>query len=161
MVNVAHKAPTLRTATAGATVQLGKEVFTALKEAMQGERPRSGKAAIDAKGDVFGVARVAGIMAAKRTSELIPLCHPIGLDVVNVDLSLDERNWAVGVRSNVCVEGKTGVEMEALCAASVAALTVYDMCKAASKGIVVNNVRLIEKTGGKSGTYRRDENVDI
>ncbi len=108
-----------------------------------------------AKGDVFEVARLAGIMAAKRTSELIPLCHSLGLDSVEVDFSLiDEQT--VEVRATASVHGKTGVEMEALTAVSVAALTVYDMCKAVDRAMVIGPTMLVEKSGGKSGHFRRE-----
>jgi cyclic pyranopterin monophosphate synthase len=105
------------------------------------------------KGDVLGVARLAGIMAAKRTAELIPLCHPLALTSIAVDLTLDEPNSAVDIEARVKLTGRTGVEMEALTAVSVAALTVYDMCKAVDRGMVISEIRLIHKSGGKSGTY--------
>lgn len=109
-----------------------------------------------AKGDVFEVARLAGIMAAKRTSELIPLCHSLGLDSVELSFSiLDEQT--VEVRATAAVHGKTGVEMEALTAVSVAALTVYDMCKAVDRAMVLGPTMLLEKSGGKSGHFRREE----
>ena len=108
------------------------------------------------KGDVFEVARLAGIMAAKRTSELIPLCHSLGLDSVEVRFSiLDDQT--VEVRATASVQGRTGVEMEALTAVSVAALTVYDMCKAVDRAMIIGPTMLIEKSGGKSGHFRRDE----
>ena len=108
------------------------------------------------KGDVFEVSRLAGIMAAKRTSELIPLCHSLGLDSVEVQYAiLDETT--VEIRATAAVHGKTGVEMEALTAVSVAALTVYDMCKAVDRGMVLGPTMLVEKSGGKSGHFRRDE----
>lgn len=109
------------------------------------------------KGDVLQVARLAGIMAAKKTSELIPLCHPLPLTSVGVDFALDEQDRRIDVTVEVRVTGRTGVEMEALTAASVAALTVYDMCKAVDKGMVIGNLRLLRKEGGKSGTYIRQE----
>jgi cyclic pyranopterin monophosphate synthase len=99
------------------------------------------------------VARLAGIMAAKRTAELIPLCHPLALTSIAVDLTLDEPNSAVDIEARVKLTGRTGVEMEALTAVSVAALTVYDMCKAVDRGMVISEIRLIHKSGGKSGTY--------
>ena len=108
-----------------------------------------------AKGDVFEVARLAGILAAKRTGQLIPLCHPLGLDAVELSLEpVDERTLRIEAR--VKVHGRTGVEMEALTAVSVAALTVYDMCKAVDRGMVIDRVRLEEKSGGQSGQYLRD-----
>ena len=108
-----------------------------------------------AKGDVFAVARVAGIMAAKRTGDLIPLCHPLGIDGVTVDFE-PVGDSTVKVEATVTVKGRTGVEMEALAAVSVAALTIYDMCKAVDRGIVIDGIRLEAKSGGRSGDYRRD-----
>ena len=108
-----------------------------------------------AKGNVFEVARLAGIMAAKKTAELIPLCHPLGLDSVEVDLQIaDEKS--IRIESKAVVHGKTGVEMEALTAATIAALTVYDMCKAVDRGMILGPTRLLEKSGGKSGHYLAD-----
>lgn len=105
------------------------------------------------KGDVFGVARLAGIMAAKKTSELIPLCHPLPINSVKVDFMPDSENTRVVVEATVKVNGQTGVEMEALSAVSVAALTIYDMCKAVDKTMMIDNVRLVEKKGGRSGHF--------
>ena len=110
-----------------------------------------------AKGDVLTVAQLAGIMAAKKTSDLIPLCHPLALSSVQVTLTLDETRHAVDIEATCKLKGRTGVEMEALTAASVAALTVYDMCKAVDRGMVVDRVQLEEKTGGRSGTFRRGD----
>jgi len=110
-----------------------------------------------AKGDVLEVARLAGIMAAKRTGELIPLCHPLGIDAVELAFEPEaEGPGTLGVEATVRVRGRTGVEMEALTAVGVAALTVYDMCKAVDRGMVIDRVRLDEKTGGRSGAYRRE-----
>ena len=109
------------------------------------------------KGDVIGVARLAGIMAAKRTSELVPLCHPIALTSVEVDLWPDEASACVECRAQVETMGRTGVEMEALTATQVALLTVYDMCKAVDRGMRIESVRLVEKRGGKSGDWVRPE----
>ena len=106
-----------------------------------------------AKGDVLAVAQLAGIMAAKRTADLIPLCHPLSLSSVDVKLSLDARRHAVDIEATCKLEGRTGVEMEALTAASIAALTVYDMCKAVDRGMVITDVKLLHKSGGKSGTF--------
>ena len=106
-----------------------------------------------AKGDVLGVARVAGIMAAKRTAELIPLCHPLALTSVAVDLACVPEKSAVEITATCRLKGRTGVEMEALTAASVAALTIYDMCKAIDRGMIVTDLRLLKKSGGKSGEY--------
>ena len=105
------------------------------------------------KGDVLGVAQLAGIMGAKKTSELIPLCHPLNLASVQVQLTCDEKSNAVEIIATCKSSGKTGVEMEALTAVSISALTVYDMCKAVDKGIRLTDIRLIKKSGGKSGTY--------
>jgi cyclic pyranopterin phosphate synthase len=139
MVDVSGKQVTLRSATAAATVRLPASVADALRA--QGFST--------AKGPVFQTAIIAGTMAAKRTHELIPFCHPLGLEKCRVDVSCDAGS-DVHIRCTVSVHGRTGVEMEALTGASVAALTVYDMCKALSHGIVVADIRLVEKTGGKS-----------
>ena len=106
-----------------------------------------------AKGDVLAVAQLAGIMAAKKTPDLIPLCHPLALSSVDVKLTLDAKRNAVDIEATCKLKGRTGVEMEALTAASVAALTVYDMCKSVDRGMVISDVRLLHKSGGKSGTY--------
>ena len=106
-----------------------------------------------AKGDVLAVAQLAGIMAAKRTPELIPLCHPLSLSSVDVTLSLDSKRNAVDIEATCKLKGRTGVEMEALTAASVAALTVYDMCKSVDRGMVISEVKLLHKSGGKSGIF--------
>lgn len=140
MVDVADKAVTTRRATAEGWVRLGPE---ALKQV----RSRTAK-----KGDVLGVAQIAGIQAAKRTGELIPLCHPLPLDAVEVKLALEEE--AVHVVATVTCTGRTGVEMEALTAVSVAALTIYDMLKAVDRGIRIEGVRLLAKEGGRSGSWR-------
>jgi cyclic pyranopterin phosphate synthase len=108
------------------------------------------------KGDVIAPARIAGIMAAKRTHELIPLCHPLMISKVTVDFEVDEAASAIDVTATVKVEGKTGVEMEALTAVSVACLTVYDMVKAVDRGITISGIRLVEKAGGKSGHFKAD-----
>ena len=109
------------------------------------------------KGDVFGVARIAGIMAAKKTSELIPLCHPLALSSVEIEFEPDRAGSSVLIRSVVRTTGKTGVEMEALTAVSVAALTVYDMCKSADRAMTISDIRLMKKSGGKSGTFERKQ----
>lgn len=111
------------------------------------------------KGNVLGVAQVAGVMAAKRTSDLIPMCHPLFLSGVDLDFRYDEKNSAVEIEARVRCQGKTGVEMEALTAVSAAALTIYDMCKAVDRGMVLGEIRLVEKSGGKSGTYLREGEV--
>ncbi|MDR3363438.1 MAG: cyclic pyranopterin monophosphate synthase MoaC [Clostridiales Family XIII bacterium] len=141
MVDVSEKNVTLRTATAGAKVFANPETFALIAE---------GRAK---KGDVLGVAQVAGIMAAKKNAELIPMCHPIQITGVDIAFEPDEAASAIGIEATVRCKGETGVEMEALTAASVAALTVYDMCKAAQKDIEIGEIRLISKTGGKSGDY--------
>ena len=147
MVDVSGKAPSKRVAVAGATVMLGPGAFAALT---------SGS---NAKGNVLATARVAGIMAAKRTADIIPLCHPLGLDHVSVDMNERPDAHALDIVASATCSGNTGVEMEALTAASVAALTVYDMCKAAHKGIVISDVRLLRKSGGKSGEWRAEEHA--
>jgi len=111
------------------------------------------------KGDVLGVARIAGIMAAKKTHELIPLCHPLLLTKVNIDLALDESLPGVRVMATVRVGGQTGVEMEALTAVSVACLTIYDMAKAIDRGMVIEGIRLVEKSGGRSGHFRAEGEI--
>jgi cyclic pyranopterin phosphate synthase len=141
MVDVGAKAVTSRRAVAAGRVTMKPETLA---------RIRDGAAA---KGDVLGVARLAGIMAAKRTAELIPLCHPLGLDSVTIDFSLDEAASAVEIRAVCAVTGRTGVEMEAMTAVSIAGLTIYDMCKAVDRGMVIGEIRLIEKSGGKSGDW--------
>jgi len=143
MVDVSAKEVTLRQAVARAEIVMRPETL---------EKIRTGGAA---KGDVLGVARVAGIMAAKEAGRIIPMAHPIGLTGVSVDFRLREPD-AVLIEARVRTAGQTGVEMEALTAAGVAALTIYDMCKAIDRGMVIGNLRLLEKTGGKSGTYRRE-----
>lgn len=141
MVDVTEKSMTTREAVAEARVRMQPGT---LKMIQEGGHP---------KGDVFAVARIAGIMAAKKTHELIPLCHPLLLTSVKVELSA-EGDDVVHIESRCKLAGQTGVEMEALTAASVAALTIYDMCKAVDKGMTIEAVRLLEKTGGKSGHYR-------
>jgi cyclic pyranopterin phosphate synthase len=143
MVDVSEKEVTERSASAAGTVTM--EPGT-LKLVMAGEI---------GKGDVLGTARLAGIMAAKRTAELIPLCHPLALTSVSVDLTCDAARNAVDIIATCRLKGRTGVEMEALTAVSVAALTVYDMCKAVDRGMTIGDVRLTHKAGGKSGTYER------
>lgn len=145
MVDVSGKQPTVRVARAAATVRLTPEATQALKEGGVG------------KGDPLVVAQIAGIQAAKKTSELIPLCHPLPLSKVDVQLDFDEEAGLVSIIAEAKTKAETGVEMEALTAASVAALTVYDMLKAASKGLEIENVRLLYKSGGKSGTWQREE----
>jgi cyclic pyranopterin phosphate synthase len=144
MVDVSLKRPTVRTARARALVSLGRAAFLSLD------------AAVNRKGDALGVARLAGIQAAKRTAEWIPLCHPLAFDSVTVSLVPRRETSAVEITTEIKGTGKTGYEMEALVAASAAALALYDMCKAADKGIEIREIALLEKTGGKSGRWRRD-----
>ena len=144
MVDVSDKAVTEREAVARGTVR------------MQPATLRLIRAGQIAKGEVLAVARLAGIMAAKRTAEIIPLCHPLPLQVVAVDFEVRGRE-RIEIAARVKVSGKTGVEMEALTAVSAAALTIYDMCKAIDRGMVISDVRLVEKRGGRSGQYRRPE----
>jgi cyclic pyranopterin phosphate synthase len=144
MVDVGDKAVSERVAIAEGTVTMAKATLATIV---------SGNAK---KGDVIGAARIAGIMAAKKTSELIPLCHPIGLDAVTVDIEVDEALPGLHVRATAKVTGKTGVEMEALTAVSVACLTIYDMAKAIDRGMTISGIRLIEKRGGRSGTWKAE-----
>jgi cyclic pyranopterin phosphate synthase len=137
MVNVSEKAPTLRTARAQGTISMTLTAFEAIRS--HGI----------AKGDVLSVAKVAGIMAAKRTAELIPLCHPLALEDVQISLTPDPQLPGIRVESSVRTTAKTGVEMEAIVAATVALVTVYDMAKSADRAMVINDISLIEKTGGK------------
>jgi cyclic pyranopterin phosphate synthase len=143
MVDVSDKALTVREAVAEARVRMRPET---LQMIAQGEHP---------KGDVFAVARIAGIQAAKKTSDLIPLCHPLMLTSVKLEL-MPEGADAVRITARCKLTGQTGVEMEALTAASVAALTIYDMCKAVDRGMVIESVRLLEKVGGKSGAFKAE-----
>lgn len=141
MVDVSDKAESQRVATAKGSVVMQPETLALIRDGAV------------AKGDVLAVARLAGIMGAKRTPDLIPLCHPLALSAVTVDLeTVPERN-AVDITATCKLTGRTGVEMEALTAVSVAALTVYDMCKAVDRGMRIEDVRLVHKAGGKSGTY--------
>ena len=144
MVDVSSKPPTARMARAAGEVLLGRRLVQQLR--------RTGASS---KGNVLETARLAGIMGAKRTSDLIPLCHPLALDCVEVSLRLGVDK--IHVEATVSTRAATGVEMEALTAVSVAALTIYDMCKAVSKGIVLGPVRLLEKSGGRSGTWKAEE----
>ncbi len=145
MVDVGEKPVTVRTAIAAARVLVNRKTF---------ELIRSGGMK---KGDVLTVAQVAGVMGAKHTPDLIPMCHPILIDGIDMQLSLDEERCSIEIRAEVSCGGRTGVEMEALTAVSAAALTVYDMCKAVQKDMLITDVRLLEKTGGVHGDYKRDE----
>lgn len=144
MVDVTDKSVTERHAIAAGsvTMQAGTLALIAAGEAK--------------KGDVIGTARLAGIMAAKKTSELIPLCHPLPLTGVTVDFEMDKEKSSILITASAKTAGRTGVEMEALTAVSVAALTIYDMCKAVDRGMQIGGIRLIEKSGGKSGTYKAE-----
>ncbi len=144
MVDVSGKAETDRSATARVSV------------VMQPETLRTILSGTAKKGDVLGVARLAGIMAAKRTSELIPLCHPLPIAAVSLDLGPSESGAGIDIAATVRTTGRTGVEMEALTAASIAALTVYDMCKAIDRGMRVDGLRVVHKAGGKSGDFRQE-----
>lgn len=140
MVDVGAKAETSRRAVAAGRITMSAEALAAIRA---GDAP---------KGDVLGTARIAGMMAAKRTGDLIPLCHPLGLESIRVEFGFADT--AITVTATASLTGKTGVEMEAMVAASVALLTIYDMAKAIDKGMVIDNVRLIEKVGGKSGHWK-------
>lgn len=148
MVDISAKTITSRTAIAETTIRCSDAVIQQLST----ESPNN------PKGDVFAAARIAGIQGAKKCSELIPLCHPLPLSKVTIDISIKGND--VIIQSACKTDGKTGVEMEALTAASIAALTLYDMCKAVDKSMIIDNTRLLEKTGGKSGTYRANEEGD-
>jgi len=144
MVDVGEKPVTVRTAVAAGRVLVNRDTFRLIETGGM------------KKGDVLTVAQVAGIMGAKRTPDLIPMCHPILLDGINLDLSLDEERCAVEILATVSCAGRTGVEMEALTAVSTAALTVYDMCKAVQKDMVITDIRLLQKAGGVRGDYERE-----
>lgn len=145
MVDVGEKPITERTAVAACRVLVNKETFRLIQSGGM------------KKGDVLTVAQVAGVMGAKRTPDLIPMCHPILIDGINLVLSLDEERTSVEIQSTVRCDGRTGVEMEALTAAATAALTVYDMCKAVQKDMVITDLRLVSKTGGVHGDYERKD----
>ena len=145
MVNVGEKPLTQRIALAAGRVLVNEETFRLI---------RSGGMK---KGDVLTVAQIAGVMGAKRTADLIPMCHPILMDGIDLNLSLDESRLSVEIQATVRCDGRTGVEMEALTAVTTAALTVYDMCKAVQKDMVITDIRLLEKNGGVHGDYHRKE----
>jgi len=142
MVDVGAKAETQRVAVASGRITMTAEALAAIRA---GDAP---------KGDVLGTARIAGIMAAKKTSDLIPMCHPLMIDAVNVDFTFEDD--AIRATATAALTGKTGVEMEAITGVSVALLTIYDMAKALDKGMVIGEIRLIEKRGGKSGHWKAD-----
>jgi cyclic pyranopterin phosphate synthase len=143
MVDVSGKQPTSREAVAQGSIRMKKKTLDLITD---------GKIA---KGDVLATARIAGIMAAKKTPELIPLCHPLAITSVTIDFNIDAKESRIGILSRVRVNGKTGVEMEALTAVAAAALTVYDMCKAVDKEMIISDILLLEKKGGKSGRFKR------
>ena len=144
MVDVGEKEETHRVAVAGGEIQMQPATLQLI---VSGEHK---------KGDVLGIARVAGIMGAKKTADLIPLCHPIGLTHLEVDLQADADNDRIVCRARAETRGKTGVEMEALTAVQIALLTIYDMCKAVDRGMRMSDIRLLEKTGGKSGHFKAE-----
>ena len=148
MVDVADKPATIRTAVAEGAIRMSQEAFGLVAQGTV------------EKGDVLGVSEIAGTLAAKRTAELIPLCHPLGLDQIDVQASLDAGLPGVRIRAAAKTVGRTGVEMEALTAVSVALLAVYDMVKAADRGMEIEGVRLVEKTGGRRGDWRRNATAD-
>ncbi|HIJ59627.1 MAG TPA: cyclic pyranopterin monophosphate synthase MoaC [Nitrospirae bacterium] len=141
MVDVSEKAITTRIAKAMATIKMKQETLNLIKDKEI------------AKGDVLNVARVAGIMAVKRTPHLIPLCHPLNISSVNIDFQINDETSSIDIIVTVKISAQTGVEMEALTGATITALTVYDMCKAVDKGMIITNIKLLEKHGGKSGSF--------
>jgi len=145
MVDVGAKADTVRLARAEAAVKMAPETLAVIADRAV------------PKGDVIATARLAGVMAAKRTSELIPLCHPLALEFVGVEIEADQALPGLRIATEARLTGKTGVEMEALTAATVAALTIYDMCKAIDRGMEILDVRLLEKSGGRSGAWKRGQ----
>ena len=143
MVDVSAKDTTTRLAVATGSISMSEECFTLVQEGKM------------SKGDVLGVARIAGIMAAKKVDQLIPLTHPLNITKADVDFTFDKQNTIINICATVGISGQTGVEMEALSAVSIAALTIYDMCKAVDKKMTINDIKLEKKTGGKSGTFIR------
>jgi cyclic pyranopterin monophosphate synthase len=149
MVDISGKISTNRLAVAAGRVIMAPETLRMVREGLT------------AKGDALGVARVAGIMAAKKVAGLIPLCHPLAVNRVDIDFSFPDEGCSVAIQATVGINGRTGVEMEALTAVSVAALTLYDMCKAVDKNMVISDIRLLVKSGGKSGKYVREQEQEI
>ncbi len=143
MVDVSAKRETVREAVAQGAIMMTREGYDLVRVGNM------------AKGDVLGVARLAGIMAAKKVDQLIPLAHPLNITKAEIDFDFDDADLAIIIRARVSIVGKTGVEMEALTAVTVAALTIYDMSKAVDKGMIIQDIKLLKKTGGKSGTYIR------
>lgn len=144
MVDVGGKAETVRVAEASGSIRMSGQAFALVQSGSM------------AKGDVLGIARIAGIMAAKKVADLIPLTHPLMISKVDISFQYRAEDSSIDIFATVGISGKTGVEMEALTAVSIAALTIYDMCKAVDKSMVISNIRLLKKTGGKSGTYNRE-----
>jgi len=149
MVDVTAKARTIRKAKARGIVKIDSRTLKLIEKGQI------------AKGNVLTIAKIAGIMAAKKTGELIPLCHPLELTGIDINLNIDHKNSQIVIEAQVQIAGKTGVEMEALTAVSIAALTIYDMCKAVNKKIVIGEIMLLEKSGGKSGTFIRETPISI
>ncbi len=145
MVDVSNKPDTERVARASGTITMSESAYVQVKGGTV------------KKGDVLGVARLAGIMAAKKVDSLIPLTHPLMITKSTVDFIMDDEKCAIGIEATVAITGKTGVEMEALTAVSIAALTIYDMCKAVDKSMVIGEIKLLQKSGGKSGRYTRSD----
>ncbi len=145
MVDVSQKAETVRQAIAAGSISMSPQAYHMVRQGTV------------KKGDVLGVARVAGIMAAKKVDQLIPLCHPLAITSADIAFIFDDSNCAIEVEATVSMSGRTGVEMEALTAVSVATLTIYDMCKAVDKTMTISNIRLLRKSGGKSGLFVRPE----
>ncbi len=149
MVDVSDKKETVRTAIANSSIIVNKEIYEQITQHQ------------NKKGDVLAVAQVAGIMACKKTADIIPMCHPIPLTGVNISFEweIEDENYRLKIAASVKTKGNTGVEMEALTAASVCALTVYDMCKAVDKGMIIGQTYLVEKTGGKNGDFKREKEI--
>jgi len=145
MVDVTEKEPTVRSATAQGIISMNRDTFEKIEN-------RNVK-----KGNVLETARIAGIMAAKKTADLIPMCHPLNLSHAKIDFFPDRKTASIRIVAEIRLTGKTGVEMEALTAVSMAALTIYDMCKSLDKGMKISDIVLLSKTGGKSGTYTREK----
>lgn len=143
MVNVSEKSETVRQAAAAGSISMSRQAYDMVRRGTV------------KKGDVLGVARIAGIMAAKKVDQLIPLCHPLAITGADISFSFNDEQCAINIEATVSMTGRTGVEMEALTAVSVAALTLYDMCKAVDKTMVISNIRLLRKSGGKSGLFVR------
>lgn len=147
MVNVGEKSESERQATAAGSIAMSPQVYDMIRQGTV------------AKGDVLGVARIAGIMAAKKVDQLIPLCHPLAITAADIVFAFNDDQHTIEVEATVSITGRTGVEMEALTAVSVTALTIYDMCKAVDKNMVISNIRLLRKSGGKSGLFVRPSGV--